>query len=526
MTSLQIITRPHRSRRAFHTLPGPERSLKTSTYATCSRRLGRRVAAGPGGRASPSSEVGPRQTRGPITPGREEDPWERTAAAPGGARSGSRRRGGRRRGAGSGDRGSQGAGEAPPAPRRGSDPSAEHRHPALLAARHAGRQRAEHDQPARGHRLSRGRAVHACRARRPRPGEASSRPPTSGRSPRTSASTAGATSSTRSSTRPRRWACSTSASPGSSRTRRRRARPIAALAREFDRYAERVADRGMRFYYHNHNFEFARDGGTRLYDILLDRTDPDLVFFEMDLYWTVTAGVDPLDYLARFDQSRFPLFHVKDRDAAGNFADLGEGNINFARIFRELPNKHYHHYFVERDTQANPARTAAVGYEYLRDLRGARKRKPYTTDGSRRRRVRVAREEDEVRSLVVVAAVARRRRGAAVRGGRPVPRPVAVSEGHPQRPSRRADEPGGAARRARAACRAHGRDPPAQPAQRHQQHRHRHEGGPAGALSARRGGRPGHRARPGVRGQRLGLRLLLAEAEHADGRARHRHQRG
>ena len=113
-------------------------------------------------------------------------------------------------------------------------------------------------------------------------------------------------------------------------------RPIAALAREFDRYAERVADRGMRFYYHNHNFEFARDGGTRLYDILLDRTDPDLVFFEMDLYWTVTAGVDPLDYLARFDQSRWPLFHVKDRDAAGDFADLGEGNINFARIFREL----------------------------------------------------------------------------------------------------------------------------------------------------------------------------------------------
>ena len=102
-----------------------------------------------------------------------------------------------------------------------------------------------------------------------------------------------------------------------------------ALAREFNRYAERVADRGMRFYYHNHNFEFVRDGGTRLYDILLDRTDPELVFFEMDLYWTVTAGVEPLDYLGRYDQSRWPLFHVKDRDAAGEFADLGEGNIDF-----------------------------------------------------------------------------------------------------------------------------------------------------------------------------------------------------
>ena len=151
-----------------------------------------------------------------------------------------------------------------------------------------------------------------------------------------------------------------------------------ALAREFNRYAERVADRGMRFYYHNHNFEFVRDGGTRLYDILLDRTDPELVFFEMDLYWTVTAGVEPLDYLGRYDQSRWPLFHVKDRDAAGEFADLGEGNIDFGRIFSELQNKQYHHYIVERDSQPNPARTAAVGYEYLRDLRGRRRRKPYT----------------------------------------------------------------------------------------------------------------------------------------------------
>jgi len=151
-----------------------------------------------------------------------------------------------------------------------------------------------------------------------------------------------------------------------------------ALAREFNGYAEAAADRGLRFYYHNHNFEFVRDRGTRLYDVLLRETDPDLVFFEMDLYWVVTAGVDPLDYLSRFDQARWPLFHVKDRNAAGEFADLGEGNISFGRIFRELLNKHYHHYLVERDTQVDPARTAATGYEYLRDLRGSRRRKPYT----------------------------------------------------------------------------------------------------------------------------------------------------
>ena len=154
-----------------------------------------------------------------------------------------------------------------------------------------------------------------------------------------------------------------------------------ALAREMNRYGEAAADRGLRFYYHNHDWEFARAGGQVLYDVLLDDTDPDLVFFELDLYWIVTAGRDPLDYLHRFDQSRWPLFHVKDRSprsgaTEATFADLGEGVIRFERIFRELENKHYHHFLVERDTQPDPARTARVGYEYLRGLTGRRRRRP------------------------------------------------------------------------------------------------------------------------------------------------------
>ncbi len=154
-----------------------------------------------------------------------------------------------------------------------------------------------------------------------------------------------------------------------------------ALAREMNRFGQAAADRGLRFYYHNHDWEFARAGGQVLYDVLLDDTDPDVVFFELDLYWVVTAGRDPLDYLGRYDQARWPLFHVKDRAPAGGgqpgtFADLGEGIIEFGRIFRELENKHYHHFLVERDTQPDPARTARVGYEYLRGLTGRRRRRP------------------------------------------------------------------------------------------------------------------------------------------------------
>jgi sugar phosphate isomerase/epimerase len=147
------------------------------------------------------------------------------------------------------------------------------------------------------------------------------------------------------------------------------------LVREMNEWGRAAADRGLRFYYHNHAFEFetVEDGQTVIYDLMLEETDPDLVFFELDLYWIVTAGRDPLDYLALYDQSRWPLFHVKDRAPDGNFADLGEGAINFSRIFRVLENKHYHHYIVERDEQVDPPRTAQVGYDYLRDLRGRRR---------------------------------------------------------------------------------------------------------------------------------------------------------
>ena len=155
-----------------------------------------------------------------------------------------------------------------------------------------------------------------------------------------------------------------------------------SLARELNRYGEAAADRGLRFYYHNHDWEFTRDQGQVLYDVMLEGTDPDLVFFELDLYWIVTAGRDPLDYLGTYDQSRWPLFHCKDRTTGnggtgGTFADLGEGIINFERIFSALENKHYHQFFVERDTQVNPPQTARTGYEYLRDLRGVRRHKPY-----------------------------------------------------------------------------------------------------------------------------------------------------
>ena len=147
------------------------------------------------------------------------------------------------------------------------------------------------------------------------------------------------------------------------------------FAREFNAWGEAAAERGLRFYFHNHSWDFTVSRGRVLYDVLLEETDDDFVFFELDLYWIVTAGLNPIKLLKRHDQARWPLFHAKDRAADGSFADLGTGTIDFARIFSTLENKHYHHYLVERDTLPDSQHTAEVGYEYLRTLRAKRAKK-------------------------------------------------------------------------------------------------------------------------------------------------------
>jgi len=163
-------------------------------------------------------------------------------------------------------------------------------------------------------------------------------------------------------------------------------RELAQLANEWGAAA---AARGLRLYLHLHYWEFGTDpeSGESLFQILLDETDPCLVWFEPDLFWMVFGGIDPLDWIPEY-QHRFPLFHVKDGNpnpAGGyfnpGFTDLGEGSIDFRRIFQALRDKNAHHYIVERDDQPNPARTARVGYEYRRNLRGRRRRPPHRHGG-------------------------------------------------------------------------------------------------------------------------------------------------
>jgi sugar phosphate isomerase/epimerase len=144
-------------------------------------------------------------------------------------------------------------------------------------------------------------------------------------------------------------------------------RGIASL---FNRMGAQARSAGLRFAYHNHNFEFAPIAGTRPLDILLNDTNPDLVDFEMDIYWVVFGGGDPLDYFNRFP-GRFQLVHVKDASAPPDrkMVDVGAGTIDFPAIFAHRKQAGIKHYFVERDDQVDPIATIRNSYKYLHALR-------------------------------------------------------------------------------------------------------------------------------------------------------------
>lgn len=147
------------------------------------------------------------------------------------------------------------------------------------------------------------------------------------------------------------------------------------IAAEFNRYGAAVKQAGMKFAYHNHNFEYqAVAGGQTGYDVLLRETDPALVYFEQDLYWTTFAGRDPIELFNRAPH-RFPLWHVKDLTTSNGtkaMAPVGQGTIDWKALFAQAQLSGMEYFFVEHDTAAQyPGGSFAsiqASYDYLKQL--------------------------------------------------------------------------------------------------------------------------------------------------------------
>ena len=140
-------------------------------------------------------------------------------------------------------------------------------------------------------------------------------------------------------------------------------------AERLNRAATEAKAAGLQLAYHNHDFEFVPLDGKLPYDVLLAETDPKLVQLEMDLYWIVKGGQDPLAYFARWP-GRFPMVHVKD--SAGppdhKMAAVGGGKIDFRKIFAQSDQAGIRHYFVEHDNPDDPFASIRASYDYLQRL--------------------------------------------------------------------------------------------------------------------------------------------------------------
>jgi sugar phosphate isomerase/epimerase len=156
----------------------------------------------------------------------------------------------------------------------------------------------------------------------------------------------------------------------------------------FNKAGEASQKAGIQFGYHNHSFEFQPAeslGGKLPYDFLLAETDPKFVAMELDLCWISVAGKDPLAYFDKYP-GRFPLVHVKDyvRDPnstssyagatgsvkfEGRLADVGQGTIDWKRIFAQSGKAGIKHYFVENDEPKSAFDDIKISYDYLSKLR-------------------------------------------------------------------------------------------------------------------------------------------------------------
>lgn len=141
-------------------------------------------------------------------------------------------------------------------------------------------------------------------------------------------------------------------------------------AAELLNHAGAIANKsGIRIGYHNHGSELKPINGVRPYDVILERTDPALVAMEMDIFWLVQGGGDPLAYFSKYP-GRFRMVHVKDMDGSPErrMVDVGKGVIDWKTIFAHSREAGIEHYFVEHDDAPDPFASIAASYEYLRAL--------------------------------------------------------------------------------------------------------------------------------------------------------------
>jgi sugar phosphate isomerase/epimerase len=150
-------------------------------------------------------------------------------------------------------------------------------------------------------------------------------------------------------------------------------------SRDFNEWGRKLKEHGLQFGYHPHGFEFVPTSDGNLFDTMLALTESDLVFFEMDVFWFLHGGADPVGYLKKYPK-RFPLMHLKDmrkgtatRILTGkapheSSVTLGTGMLDMPAILRAAADAGVEIYYLE-DESPDTAKQVPASMEYLKSVR-------------------------------------------------------------------------------------------------------------------------------------------------------------
>lgn len=128
----------------------------------------------------------------------------------------------------------------------------------------------------------------------------------------------------------------------------------------YNRIGEKCNQAGMRFGYHNHDFEFVKIENELMYDFMLKNTDPEKVFFQMDVYWVVRGGYSPVDYFHSYP-GRFEVLHIKDNKELGQ-----SGMVGFDAIFNNTEKAGVKNLVVEVEKyNYKPLESVKMSLDYL-----------------------------------------------------------------------------------------------------------------------------------------------------------------
>ncbi|MBY0535292.1 MAG: sugar phosphate isomerase/epimerase [Chitinophagaceae bacterium] len=157
------------------------------------------------------------------------------------------------------------------------------------------------------------------------------------------------------------------------------------MADSFNKIGAAAKKEGIRFGYHNHGYGIKplADGTVPL-EVMLNATDPDTVFLEMDLFWTAAGGADPVALLNKYSK-RYKMLHIKDMSKKATFSgdggdasqwfalfplmcSCGDGVLDLKNIIATSQKIGVEHYFIEQDMVANPETALKKSIDYIKTV--------------------------------------------------------------------------------------------------------------------------------------------------------------